>query len=69
MSGRYQFIDNVTYYYGAHSIKSGFDFNFVHEDLVNLFQGAASMRIRTSTQSPRTARSSPAAVARQAARH
>jgi len=37
---RYQFIDNVTYYYGAHSIKSGFDFNFVHEDLVNLFQGA-----------------------------
>jgi len=37
---RYQFVDNVTYYYGAHSIKSGIDFNFVHEDLINLFQGA-----------------------------
>jgi hypothetical protein len=37
---RYQFIDNVTWYSGAHSVKSGFDINYVHEDLINLFQGA-----------------------------
>ena len=37
---RYQFLDAVTYYKGAHSIKSGFDINYVHEDLINLFQGA-----------------------------
>ena len=37
---RYQFIDNITWYAGAHSIKSGIDFNFVKEDLINLFQGA-----------------------------
>ena len=37
---RYQFVDNVTWYLGAHSVKSGIDFNFVHEDLINLFQGA-----------------------------
>jgi len=37
---RYQFVDNVTWYSGAHSVKSGFDINYVHEDLINLFQGA-----------------------------
>ena len=37
---RYQFIDNVTYYAGAHSIKTGVDINYVREDLINLFQGA-----------------------------
>ncbi len=37
---RYQFVDNVTWYAGAHSVKSGFDINYVHEDLINLFQGA-----------------------------
>ena len=36
---RYQFIDNVTYYAGAHSFKAGFDINYVQEDIVNLFQG------------------------------
>src|SRR5918993_1793965 len=36
---RYQFIDNLTYYAGAHSIKTGFDINYVQEDIVNLFQG------------------------------
>jgi hypothetical protein len=37
---RYQFIDNVTYYAGAHSVKTGFDINYVQENLINLFQGA-----------------------------
>jgi hypothetical protein len=37
---RYQFIDNVTWYAGAHSFKTGVDINYVREDLVNLFQGA-----------------------------
>jgi carboxypeptidase family protein len=37
---RYQFVDNVTWYAGAHSVKSGFDINYVQEDLINLFQGA-----------------------------
>jgi hypothetical protein len=37
---RYQFIDNITWYAGAHSIKSGIDFNYVKENLINLFQGA-----------------------------
>jgi len=36
---RYQFIDNVTYYAGAHQFKGGFDINYVKEQLVNLFQG------------------------------
>jgi hypothetical protein len=37
---RYQFIDSVTYYVGAHSVKTGFDINYVKENLINLFQGA-----------------------------
>lgn len=36
---RYQFIDNISYYAGAHSIKAGVDINYVREDIVNLFQG------------------------------
>ena len=36
---RYQFIDNVTYYAGAHSFKAGVDINYVREDIINLFQG------------------------------
>ncbi len=36
---RYQFIDNVTWYTGAHNVKMGVDINYVREDLVNLFQG------------------------------
>ena len=36
---RYQFIDNVTYYAGAHSLKTGVDINYVQENLINLFQG------------------------------
>jgi outer membrane receptor protein involved in Fe transport len=36
---RYEFIDNVTYYTGAHNIKLGADINFVQENLINLFQG------------------------------
>lgn len=37
---RYQFVDNVTWYAGAHSLKTGVDINYVDEQLVNLFQGA-----------------------------
>jgi len=37
---RYQFIDSVTLYHGAHSFKTGFDINYVKESLINLFQGA-----------------------------
>ena len=37
---RYQFIDAVTWYKGAHSVKTGFDINYVQENLINLFQGA-----------------------------
>ena len=33
-------VDNVTWYAGAHSVRTGVDFNFVKEDLINLFQGA-----------------------------
>jgi hypothetical protein len=36
---RYQFVDNVTYYAGAHNLKTGVDINYVREDLINLFQG------------------------------
>lgn len=36
---RYQFIDNITYYAGAHSFKAGVDINYVQEDIINLFQG------------------------------
>jgi hypothetical protein len=37
---RYQFIDSATWYAGAHSVKTGFDINYVKESLINLFQGA-----------------------------
>lgn len=37
---RFQFVDNVTWYAGAHSFKVGADINYVRESLVNLFQGA-----------------------------
>jgi hypothetical protein len=36
---RYQFIDSLTYYTGAHNIKMGVDINYVQENLINLFQG------------------------------
>jgi hypothetical protein len=36
---RYQFIDNVTFYAGAHSLKTGVDVNYVQENIINLFQG------------------------------
>jgi hypothetical protein len=36
---RFQFIDNVTWYSGAHNVKAGVDVNYVRENLVNLFQG------------------------------
>jgi hypothetical protein len=36
---RYQILDSVTYFRGQHTLKSGFDLNFVREELQNLFQG------------------------------
>jgi carboxypeptidase family protein/TonB-dependent receptor-like protein len=36
---RYQFVDNVTWYAGAHSVKTGADINYVREGIINLFQG------------------------------
>jgi len=36
---RYQFIDNMSYYMGSHSLKAGFDINYVREDVINLFEG------------------------------
>jgi Carboxypeptidase regulatory-like domain/TonB dependent receptor len=37
---RYEFIDNISHYMGAHSLKAGVDINYVQENLINLFQGA-----------------------------
>lgn len=37
---RVQLVDNVTWYAGAHSLKTGVDINYVRETLINLFQGA-----------------------------
>ena len=37
---RYEFIDNISHYMGAHSLKAGVDINFVQENLINLFSGA-----------------------------
>ena len=36
---RYQFIDNINWYTGNHSLKAGMDINYVRENIVNLFQG------------------------------
>ena len=36
---RYQFVNNVTFYAGAHNLKTGVDINYVRENLINLFQG------------------------------
>jgi hypothetical protein len=36
---RYQFINNLSYYAGAHALKAGVDINYVREDIINLFQG------------------------------
>jgi outer membrane receptor protein involved in Fe transport len=36
---RFQFIDNVTWYTGAHTVKVGADINYVRETLINLFSG------------------------------
>ncbi len=36
---RYELIDNISHYMGAHSLKAGIDLNYVQENLVNLFSG------------------------------
>jgi hypothetical protein len=37
---RYQVMDTISHYMGAHSLKAGVDINYVQENLINLFQGA-----------------------------
>ncbi len=44
---RYQVINNVTHYAGAHSFKAGVDINYVQENIVNLFQGGGVYRYGT----------------------
>jgi outer membrane receptor protein involved in Fe transport len=39
---RYEFIDSMTYFKGAHSVKFGADINYVREQLINLFQGGGT---------------------------
>lgn len=36
---RWQFTDNLSLVHGNHTLKVGFDFNAIHEVLINLFQG------------------------------
>jgi hypothetical protein len=36
---RYEFIDNISHYMGAHGLKAGVDINYVQENLINLFSG------------------------------
>lgn len=36
---RYEVIDNISHYIGAHALKAGIDINYVQENLINLFQG------------------------------
>jgi hypothetical protein len=36
---RFQVLDSVSYYAGAHGLKAGLDINYVREDIINLFQG------------------------------
>ena len=36
---RTQIADTVSKVYGRHSFKTGFDFNVIHEVMINLFQG------------------------------
>jgi hypothetical protein len=37
---RLQFSDTLSLTHGRHTLKAGFDFNFIHELLINLYQGA-----------------------------
>src|SRR5664279_840817 len=36
---RYQISDTFSFIHGRHAIKAGFDLNFIHELLINLYQG------------------------------
>ena len=42
---RYQFIDNVTWYHGAHSFKTGFDINYVNERPDQPLPGRGHLRV------------------------
>jgi Carboxypeptidase regulatory-like domain/TonB dependent receptor-like, beta-barrel len=36
---RYQFVNNISFFTGPHSLKAGLDINYVREGIINLFQG------------------------------
>ncbi len=46
---RYQISDNFSVVHGKHFLKTGVDLNFIHELLVNLFQGDGSYSYNTTT--------------------
>lgn len=39
---RYQVLDNLTFYRGNHTVKTGLDINLVREQLINLFNGGGT---------------------------
>ena len=63
---RYQFIDNVTWYAGAHSVKTGIDINYVRERHRQPVPGRRHLRVSEPQRDRRrTARSAPAAARRR----
>lgn len=46
---RYQISDNLSLIHGNHTFKTGVDLNFIHEILINLFQGDGSYSYSLST--------------------
>lgn len=44
---RFQFVDNLTYIRGRHTIKTGFDINYVRETQINIFTGNGEFDYRT----------------------
>ena len=46
---RYQISDNFSVVHGKHFFKTGVDLNFIHELLINLFQGDGSYSYNTTT--------------------
>jgi hypothetical protein len=52
---RYQVTDNYSLIKGPHTFKMGVDFNFIHEVLINLFQGDGSYSYTTAVALPAAA--------------
>lgn len=47
---RYQIADTLSWTIGRHSIKAGYDINYIHEVLINLFQGGGIYQYTGSAQ-------------------